>query len=237
MLRSISASRLQNKTHSGLPVSYRLKLFIFASGALGLLFVFNVGSEALKTLSQLDVIEAERDTWQRPGDVIDALALKQGDTVVDLGCGSGYFTLKLSPVVGRNGRVVAEDIRRESLAFLRARSLLRHEWNVSIDHGTFDDPQLPAQVDAVLLSNTFHELQDPQLILKDIRQALVPSGRVVILDRSPGAAAPEPGEHAISADVVEGQLRRAGFKVVSRQDRFIGSDPAQESWWLIAARG
>ena len=69
-------------------------------------------------------IESERDHWQRPSDVIQALNLHEGSVVVDFGSGAGYFALKLSPVVGKRGSVVAEDIRRESLTFLRIQSVL-----------------------------------------------------------------------------------------------------------------
>jgi predicted methyltransferase len=84
-----------------------------------------IAFSALQTFSRLDAVEANRDTWQRPSEVIAALDLKPGDGVVDLGCGSGYFTLKLSSLVGRDGRVIAEDIRRLPLAFLWFRAVAR----------------------------------------------------------------------------------------------------------------
>jgi predicted methyltransferase len=96
-------------------VPFRLKswvrLALFLACALAVVIGANVGYQALTTLKQLDVIEAQRDRWQRPSEVIQALNLKDGDSVVDFGCGSGYFSLKLSDPVGRNGKVIAEDIR------------------------------------------------------------------------------------------------------------------------------
>ena len=68
--------------------------------ALAFFFVFGAGYSALNTISRLDAVEAERDQWQRPSDVVQALDLRPGNVVVDLGCGSGYFTLKLSSSVG-----------------------------------------------------------------------------------------------------------------------------------------
>ena len=99
-------------------MSYRVKLALFFLCAVTVFLIFNVGYSVLNTLSRLDVVEAERDQWQRPSDVVLALDLKSGDVVVDLGCGSGYFTLKLSPPIGSSGRVIAEDIRRLPLVFL-----------------------------------------------------------------------------------------------------------------------
>src|ERR1700733_11777134 len=91
---------------------------------LGTLYSFT------NTLRQLDVIEAERDQWQRPSDVLRALELREGNTVADLGSGSGYFTLKIAPVVGKQGQVLAVDLRKLSLFFLWTRALLRGQHSV-----------------------------------------------------------------------------------------------------------
>ena len=103
----------------------------------------NVGYSALETFSRLNAVEAERDHWQRPSDILQALDLKPGNVVVDLGCGSGYFTLKLSSPVGDSGRVIAEDIRRLPLMFLWFRAISRREHNVEIVVGDPTDPHLP----------------------------------------------------------------------------------------------
>lgn len=221
-------------------MSYRLRLLAFALGTLGLLLCLNIAFSALNTIARLDVVEAERDRWQRPTATIQALDLKPGAVVVDLGCGSGYFTLKLGAVVGDGGRVVAEDIRRESLVFLWIRSVLRHERNISIIRGHPNDPHLPPRVNSVLIVNTYHEFTDSGAMLLHVYRSLLPSGRVVIVDRAPGSdsnSAAEPARHEISADQVESDLRQAKFEVLDRQNHFIDSDsdPDHESWWLIVA--
>ncbi len=219
-------------------LSYRIKLLFFFVGALAVLFVLNTAYSALNTISQLNVVEAERDRWQRPSDVVRALDLRPGNVVVDLGCGSGYFTLKLSAPIGDRGRVIAEDVRRLPLVFLWFRTVSRHEPNVTIVHGALNDPRLPAQVNSVLISNTYHEFTDSHSILVHVYQSLVQTGRLVIVDRAPqpgNGATAQPTDHEISADQVEGELRQATFKIVSRQDHFIDSDPGHESWWLIVA--
>src|SRR5450759_5875142 len=96
-------------------LSYRVKLVFLLLCAITILFLVDTAYQGLNTLSRLNIVEAERDQWQRPSDVIQALDLKPGNVVVDLGCGSKYFTLKLSTPVGKSGRVLAEDIRRSSL--------------------------------------------------------------------------------------------------------------------------
>ena len=220
-------------------MSYRVKLLVFFLGALAVLFVLNAGYSALQTISHLNVVEAERDQWQRPPDIIEALDLKPGNVVVDLGCGSGYFTLKLSSPVGRSGRVVAEDIRRLPLMFLWVRAAQRGEHNVRIVVGEPTDPHLPTHVNAVLILNTYYEFTDSHSILVHVGQSLIPTGRLVVVDREPklaSSAVSETAEHEISAERVENELRQANFEIVNRQDHFIEHDSYGENWWLIVAR-
>jgi predicted methyltransferase len=221
-------------------VSYRLKFLTFLVSAVAFLIFLNVGFSALNTLSQLDTVEAARDQWQRPLDILRALNPRPGDTIVDLGCGSGYFTLKLSAAVGNRGRVIAEDIRWLPLIFLRARTILKKELNVSLIHGQPTNPHLPINgINAVLILNTYHELSDPHAIVAQVHPALVSGGRLVVVDREPNPAnvgITENGEHEISASRVQTDLRQMGFEIVGRQDRFVDSDPNRDTWWLLVAR-
>ena len=211
-------------------MSYRGKLAIFAVGAVVFLFVVDTAYQGLNTLKRLDVVEAERDQWQYSSEIIRALDLQQGGTVVDLGCGSGYFTLKLSSAVGPGGTVYAVDIRRLPLAFLWLRTFLRAQHNVRAVLGEPDNPHLPAgTANAVLIVNTYHELEDPAATLNQISESLVSGGRLVIAD-------PTQTEHGeLSSGVVEAELRRHGFTVISRDDNFI-NQPGRGPWWLIVAR-
>jgi len=211
-------------------VSYRLKRFLLALGAVALLFLIDTAYEAINTLRQLDVVEAERDTWQRPSDIIAALDLKLGNKVVDLGCGSGYFALKLSSAVGAGGTVYAVDVRRLPLMFLWARSVGKGRPNIKSVLGETDDPRLPAGVaDAALIANTYHELQDPNAILDKTFQSLVSGGRLLIVDPSKTEKGDNPSVEAAY------QLRRHGFAIVRREDSWI-DQPGRGAWWLILAR-
>jgi len=221
-------------------LNYRLKLFLFVLCALVIFFLLNTGYSALNTISRLDQVETERDRWQRPAEVLNALDIKPGDLVVDLGCGSGYFALRLSPPAGKRGRIFAEDIRRLPLVFLWFRTILKSERNVTVIHGDATDPRLPLRrAHKVLIANTYHELTDSQAILAHVSQSLVSGGRLVILDRAPKLetiGASPLADHEISAEQVESEVRRAQFEIVSRQNAFIEKDPENESWWLIVAR-
>jgi len=197
-----------------------------------------VGYQGIRTLQQLNAVEAERDQWQRPADVISPLNLKSGSVVVDLGSGAGYFALKLSDVVGPTGQVVAVDLRKLSLLFLRVRAFLHGKRNVQIIVGETDNPHLSTDsVDSVLIANTYHELSDPDAILRHTWQALRPQGRLVIVDRMPRVSE-DPREtlahHHTTADTVEADLRKEGFSIINRQDAFI-HPPGDEVWWLIVA--
>jgi len=220
-------------------LTYRVKLLAFFLSAVAVLVVLNVGYSAIETFSRLNAVEAERDHWQRPSDVIQALDLKPGNVVADIGCGSGYFTLKLSKPVGDTGRVVAEDIRRLPLVFLWFRAASRREHNVKVLLGDPTDPHLPTDVNAVLISNTYHEFTDSHSILVHVYQSLVPAGRLVVVDREPKPGSGDisaTAEHEISAEQVEDELHQANFEIVSRDDRFIQHDSYGENWWLIVAR-
>lgn len=221
-------------------MSYRLKLFALLLCALAVFLGLNAGYSALNTLSRLDVVEAQRDQWQQPAAILQALAIRPGDVVADLGCGSGYFSLKLSTQAGKTGRVYAEDIRRLPLIFLWFRATEKGDRNIIVVHGDLADPHLPVnRINELLILNTYHELADSQAILAHVRQSLVAGGRLVVVDRAPNPSDENNAglaEHEISSDRVETELRQAGFDVAARRDHFIEKDPDNQSWWFIVAR-
>jgi predicted methyltransferase len=222
--------------------TYRVRVALFLIGTLLLLLLLTYLYQGIQTLRALDQIERERDHWQRPSDVVQALNLHEGSVVVDFGSGVGYFALKLSPVVGKRGSVVAEDIRRESLIFLRIRAFLGGQHNVKTVRGETDDPRLPAGFsDAVLIANTYHELTEPMPILRRLADSLKPGGSLVIVDRGPRSGPVESREkqeehHELRPDSVETEVRNAGFEIISRQDHFIDRPADDQIWWLLVAR-
>jgi ubiquinone/menaquinone biosynthesis C-methylase UbiE len=227
----------ENKVQRIFPV--RIALFV---GCMVLtILVLNTIVQGVQTLSRLEVIERERDYWQRPSAILETLNITAGNVVVDLGSGSGYFSLKLSSIVGRRGQVLAVDIRRMPLFFLWVRALMHGMYNIKVIPGDVDHPHLPAgAADAVLVANTYHEFTNPKSILEDLFRSLRSGGRLVILDRGPHSANGQSGDlelqhHEIPAAVVENEIRRTGFEVISRQDRFIDR-AGDQPWWLLVAR-
>lgn len=212
-----------------------LRLGLFLVCAILIFLAFNTLYSFTSTLNRLDVVETERDQWQRPLEVLRALNLRDGNTVVDLGSGAGYFALKLSPAVGKQGKVLAVDLRRVSLFFLWTRALLRGQHNVHVVVAEEDNPRLPTgTVDAVLICNTYHEFSNPKLMLDHTFRSLRPGGHIVVVDRSPRATEAQ-HTHEVPLTVVEGELRQEGFGIVGQDDHFIDR-PGEDSWWLLVGR-
>lgn len=200
-----------------------------------------VADQALRTLRTLVVVERERDTWQRPDEILRWLDPGVRETVVDLGAGAGYFALKIAPRVGPGGRVLAVDLRRQSLAFLWIRAWLGGLPNVHVIRGGIDDPMLPpGPIDAALIANTYHELIAPEPILKALFAPMRSGARLVVVDRGPrdagDTASAAHGSHEMTPEAAERNISRHGFQMVSRDDRFIDRPSDEDIWWLLVFR-
>lgn len=132
-------------------------------------------------LSWLD--RPERDAEETPDKLLDIIGIEPGLTVADIGAGSGYLTLKLAKAVGASGRVYANDIQQELLALIQKKLDTHGVTNVTLVSGTQDDPRLPpSSIDVALLANVYHEFLAPQVMLRRIRQALKPGGRLALVE-------------------------------------------------------
>jgi SAM-dependent methyltransferase len=125
----------------------------------------------------------EREAEETPARALAILQVAPGSTVADIGAGSGYFTERLSRLVGASGRVYANDIQPGMLDLLRRRLKREHLTNVTLVLGEPADPKLPAAaIDMALMVDVYHELSDPQTMLANIRKALKPGGRLVLIE-------------------------------------------------------
>ena len=233
--------------------AWRIRIPLFLLAGTILVIALSVFFQAVQTLRVLDVVERQRDGWQRPDEIIAGLNLRQGSTAAELGSGAGYFALKLARRTGNSGEVFAVDMLREPLAFLWIRALLQHRTSLHIihtdlEHADAENVRLPGRLDAVLIANTYHEFRIPEKVLVIAFESLRPGGRLVVVDRGPlpgDAESPEAeAEHHERAPAeVEKEIRRSGFEVISRDDRFIesptadrpGDRPDDHGWWLIVA--
>jgi ubiquinone/menaquinone biosynthesis C-methylase UbiE len=148
--------------------------------------VFYMGREIAQVMGHegadwLDRPERERE--EQPTKLLDALKLKPGDVVADIGAGSGYLTFRMAPRVGPKGRVFAEDIQPEMLDLIRQRVKLRGVSNVRPILGTITDPKLPPNSsDLILLVDVYHEFSNPWEMTQAMVKGLKPGGRIAFVE-------------------------------------------------------
>jgi ubiquinone/menaquinone biosynthesis C-methylase UbiE len=148
--------------------------------------------------------------------VIDAMGLRGGEVVADLGAGSGYFTFRLAAKVGKTGRVLAVEIQDEMLQTLRRRATALRVTNVEEVKGSETDPQLPAGgVDRVLMVDVYHELAYPFEVMTKVREALKPGGQVVFVEyRKEDPRVPIKEVHKMSVEQLAKEMQVAGLAQV-----------------------
>lgn len=162
-----------------------------------------------------------RDAWQRPEEIVAALGLQAGDTVVDLGAGTGYLVPPLSAAVGPEGQVIALDIEPAMLQFLDE-AAQREGWtNVRTHAASPSDPLLaPESVDAVVTLNTWHHIEAREAYAALVFKALKPGGTFVVVDflKEPTEGMGPPMEMRLHADQISAELRAGGFEVEVLQE-------------------
>jgi len=156
----------------------------------------------------------EREDEEQPQLVLDALHLQGGETVVDFGAGSGYYTFRLAKLVGPRGTVLAVDIEPKMLDFIRRRALRENLFNVGLIQSTETDPKLPKnRVDVVLLVDVYHELSFPFEVMSKLRESLKPRGRIVLVEfREEDPAVRIKPVHKMSEAQAIKEMQAAGLK-------------------------
>jgi SAM-dependent methyltransferase len=175
--------------------------------------------------TNLGLLDAEdRDQWQRPDQIMDALKIAEGSAVAELGAGGGWFTSRLSQRVEQNGRVYAEDIQKLMLVALERRVEREGLKNVEPVLGTADDPKLPVKMDAVLIVDAYREMDDPDdpsqvvTLLRNTAKYLKPQGCLGIADYNAGGGGPGPEpERRVDPDVIVAAARAAGLTLLKRE--------------------
>lgn len=183
-----------------------------------------------------DWLEREgREEEARPELVLQAMDLKPGQTVADIGAGTGYFSRRIARVVGPSGKVYANDIQSGMLEILKERTAEEGLANVVPILGTETDPKLPGKADRILLVDVYHEFQKPEEMLARIRESLAPGGMVILIEhRLEGDTAAHIREgHKMSVEQVLAEWIPAGFELVER----IETLPTQHMFLFTARRG
>ena len=163
----------------------------------------------------------ERITEEQPERVLDAMGLRPGDVVADVGCGSGYYARRIARRVQPGGTVYCEDIQPEMLDIMRERAAAEGVAGIEAVLGAPDDPRLPAgAVDWIIITDVYHEMSEPEAMLAGIRRALAPGGRVALLEyrAEDGTGDHILADHAMSVRQVLLEWRTAGFELAALHD-------------------
>jgi ubiquinone/menaquinone biosynthesis C-methylase UbiE len=176
----------------------------------------------------------EREAEEEPSRAIEALDLRAGMTVADIGAGSGYYTVRMARKVGEGGRVYATDIQVGMLSLIQRRAKQEGIANIVPVLGAADDPKLPpGSIDLALMVDVYHELSAPQAFVRRLREALKPEGRLVLIEfRKEDPRVPIRPEHKMSVAEVRDELSADGYVI----DKVIDVLPWQHIIVLKAAR-
>ena len=160
---------------------------------------------------------SEREEEEEPDVALNVLKIARGATVADIGAGSGYITVRLAARVGPGGRVFANDVQPQMLNILARRLSNSRITNVTLVEGTFDDPKLPpAAIDLAIMVDVYHELSQPQAMLRHLRESLKPGGRLVLLEyRKEDPTVPIKPEHKMSVAEARMEVEAEGFTLAT----------------------
>ena len=178
---------------------------------------FYLGREIAHVMGPGGIIwleRSERETEEQPQLVIDALEIKPGQTIADLGAGSGYYSFRIAPLVGPTGQVLAIDIEPAMLDVIAQRAAREHIANVRPVLSSARDPNLaPHSVDLLFMVDVYHELEYPYEVMTRVREALKPGGRVALVEyRAEDPQVQIKPVHKMSETQVRREMQAAGFR-------------------------
>ena len=164
--------------------------------------------------------QPDRTLWQKPDQIMDAVHVADGSIVADIGAGAGWFTIRLAQRVGPKGLVYAQDVQRLMLDAIKRRVQREGLENVKTTQAHGNDPSLPSKtLDAILMVDAYQEVENRVVYLRNLANALKPTGRIGIVNWKPGGGGPgpEPNER-VAQSVVEADAAAAGLKVLAHEE-------------------
>jgi ubiquinone/menaquinone biosynthesis C-methylase UbiE len=188
-------------------------------------FFFFCGESRARESGKYHPSDAWEGYWNRmqPADkVMDTIGVKPGMMVGEVGAGRGRYAVKIAERIGPEGIMYANDILDSKLDYLNHRCKRDNIPNIVTIKGTVTDPQLPpGKLDFVYIINTYHHLDKPVALLKNVKPALKPEGRLVIIEHTPEKT--ENSHHNTPKEIVLKQAKEAGFKLL-RIETFLKFD-------------
>ena len=163
--------------------------------------------------------DPKRDEWQKPHEVIQALALTPDAVIADVGSGTGYFAVRIANMVPK-GRVYGVDVEPDMVRHLAERARREKRDNVVAVAGTPDDPRLPEKVDLILMVDVYHHIEDRPRYFRNLVASLKPGGRIAIIDFRVDSREGPPRAARIAPDRVTAELEAAGYRLAA-EHRFL----------------
>lgn len=163
--------------------------------------------------------DPERDAWQKPHQVIQALALKPDARVADLGAGTGYFSARLANMLPK-ARIYAVDVEPDMVRFLGERAKRENLRNLIAVAGAPDDPRLPEKVDVILLVDVYHHIEERERYFRKLSQWLRPGGRIAIVDFTLDSPQGPPRAARVAPGTVKTEMQAAGLALAA-EHRFL----------------
>ena len=164
--------------------------------------------------------ETERSKWQKPETVLNEVGLRKGSTFIDIGCGSGFFSVPAARIVGAGGKVYALDLDRHAISLLKKRAVAENLKNLEAKVGFAEDCVFCEEcADMVFFAIVLHDFKDPAKVLSNARKMLKMTGRVVDLDwkKEPMDIGP-PLQIRFDEKQARALMEQAGFKIDSVRD-------------------
>ncbi|OGA55533.1 MAG: hypothetical protein A3G81_13550 [Betaproteobacteria bacterium RIFCSPLOWO2_12_FULL_65_14] len=161
--------------------------------------------------------DPKRDAWQKPHEVIQALALKPDAVIADVGSGTGYFAVRLANMVPK-GRVYGVDVEPDMVKYLAERAKREKRDNVVSVAGAPDDPRLPEKADLIFMVDVFHHIGDRARYFRNLRASLKPGGRIAIIDFRMDSPDGPPKAARIAPQRVMAELKGAGYRLAKQHD-------------------
>jgi len=184
----------------------------------------------------------DRDEWMKVRDIFEMAGVEEGHVVADIGCHQGYLSIRLAKYIGDNGKVYSVDVREDRLNKLDDIAAERGIRNIHTILGEYDDPKLQQHsIDVAFIIDAYHEMKDYRQILLNVKKALKPDGRILVLEKLKHKMIGKSREeqilaHTISPEFVENELTEAGFTVTAlKKDLgYWEEDPDKKIWVLLA---
>jgi 2-polyprenyl-3-methyl-5-hydroxy-6-metoxy-1,4-benzoquinol methylase len=163
--------------------------------------------------------DSERDVWQKPHEVIQALALEAHATVADVGAGTGYFAARLARML-RHGTVYAVDVEPQMVKYLAERAKREGLANLKPVTATSSDARIPEKADLILLVDVYHHVEDRGRYFRKLAASLKPQGRLAVIDFNLDSPKGPPRGARVAPDQVKSELAHAGY-ALDAEHRFL----------------